>query len=94
MQLGPWLVDPASFRPKSTNAFMIERNKDREPEAICDRQAGVPPRRIQETSVSAHAIPRLLAENQFGGAARDHVSRRVCPRPRDDPRHNGGVGHA
>jgi hypothetical protein len=53
-----------------------------------------PQRRIQETSVSAPAIPRLLAENQFGGAARDHVSRRVCPRPRDDPRHHGGVCHA
>src|SRR6266481_4875829 len=31
---------------------------------------------------------------QVGGAARNHVGRRVCPRPRNDPWHHGGVRHA
>ena len=34
------------------------------------------------------------AEDQPGGAARNHVRRRVCPQPRDDPWHHGGVRHA
>jgi hypothetical protein len=36
----------------------------------------------------------LSAENQLGRAARNHVGRRVCPRPRDDLWHHGGVRHA
>jgi len=36
----------------------------------------------------------LLAQNQLGGSARNHVGRRVCPRTRNDLRHHGGVRHA
>ena len=35
--------------------------------------------------------PLLSAENQLGGAPPDHVRRRVCPRPRNDLRHHGGI---
>ena len=34
------------------------------------------------------------AENQLGGAARNHVGRRVCPRTRDDLWHHGSVRDA
>jgi hypothetical protein len=44
--------------------------------------------------VDRHAIPLLSAENQLGGAARNHVGRGVCPRPRNDLWHHGGVCHA
>ena len=36
----------------------------------------------------------LSAENQLGGAARNHVGRRVCPWSRNDLWHHGGVRHA
>jgi hypothetical protein len=38
--------------------------------------------------------PLLSAENQLGGAARNHVGRRVCPRPRNNVWPHGGVRHA
>src|SRR5258705_2767551 len=34
------------------------------------------------------------AENQVRGSPRNHVGRRVCPRPRNDLWHHGGVRHA
>src|SRR5580658_6404510 len=37
--------------------------------------------------------PLFLAENQLGCAAGNHMSRRIC-RTCNDPRHDGGVGHA
>ena len=42
--------------------------------------------------ISGHTIP-VLAENQLGCAARNHMSRRIC-RTGNDPRHDGCVGHA
>ena len=36
----------------------------------------------------------MSAENDLGGAAPDHMTGRVRPRPGDDPRHHGGVGDA
>src|SRR5580692_11690821 len=43
--------------------------------------------------IASHGIP-LSAENQLRGAARNHVGRRVCSRPRDDVWHHRGVRHA
>jgi hypothetical protein len=37
---------------------------------------------------------RVSTENQLGGASRNHVGRRVRPRPGNDPWHHGGVRHA
>jgi hypothetical protein len=42
--------------------------------------------------IAGHTI-LVLAENQLGGAARDHVGRRVCPRSRNDPWHHRGIRH-
>ena len=44
--------------------------------------------------IASHAVPLLSAENQPGGAARDHVGRRACPRPRNDLWHHGSVRYA
>ena len=46
------------------------------------------------TSGGQSCDPLLSAENELGGAARNHVGRRVCPRSRNDLWHHGGVGHA
>jgi hypothetical protein len=35
----------------------------------------------------------LSAENQLGGAARNHVRGRRCPRSSNDPWHHGGIRH-
>ena len=49
-------------------------------------------RRVLGTPVMGH-FP-FSAENQLGGTAPDHVGRRGCPRPGNDPWHHGGVCHA
>ena len=49
---------------------------------IASRKSGVP------------IHPLLLAENQLGSAACDHVCRCVRPRACDDPGDDGGVRHS
>src|ERR1700719_3300247 len=47
-----------------------------------------------QSSKRAPGVGRWSAENQLGCAARNHVGRRVCPRPGNDLWHYGGVRHA
>ena len=68
--------------------------------AACDPQEeaffsdkGLDERRIARSDYRS-CEPLLSAENQLGGAARNHMGRRVCPRPRYDLWHHRRVRHA
>jgi hypothetical protein len=45
-------------------------------------------------STTRHGRSGVVAENQLSSAARDHVGRRIGPRPRIDLWHHGNVRHA